>query len=174
MPTSALHLHFGVMKLSTAKRMIREWHSRFPETGGGGSRVCYGATHGGIWYAAAVWTNPTSPKLPQRSWLMLKRFAIAPDRPANTASRMMGWMVRDIASRYPLVQMLVSYSDPASHEGTIYRATGWANDGATHRKGLGWKNRKRDHADNEACRKVVRWLYPMWYGPMTREQSEQA
>lgn len=171
-PTSAHNLRFRKIRLSKAKRLNRVWHSRFPENGGGGSRVCYGAEYDYAWYATAIWTNPTSPKLPQLTWLMLKRFAIAAVRPANTASRMMGWMIRDIRRRFPLVQMLVSYSDPETHEGTIYRSTGWTRDGSTRRGGHMWHNRGRDHTANEPCRSVVRWLYPLWIGPFSREQME--
>src|SRR5690242_2929768 len=88
-PTSALELYFHAIEQSDAARLNRGWHSRFPELGGGGSRVCYAAEHAGRWYAVAIWTNPTSPKLPQTRWLMLKRFAIAPDAPKNSASRML-------------------------------------------------------------------------------------
>lgn len=95
-PTSALDLWFVVVDLSRAKELNRLWHSRFPEVGGGGSRVCYAAEFGGIYYAVAIWTNPSSPKLPQCEWLMLKRWAIADDAPPNTASRMDSWMIRDI------------------------------------------------------------------------------
>lgn len=164
-PTPALScrdLWFSTIDLGRAKTLCRQWHSRFPDVGGGGSRVCHAAEHGMNWYAAAVWTNPSSPKLPQLSWLMLKRFAIAAVRPAYTASRMMGWMIRDIASRLPDVEWLVSYSDPDSHEGTIYQATGWIRDELTRRDGPGWKNRERAFAGNRPCGWVQRWLYPMW------------
>lgn len=167
-PTSSLDLRFSVIDLKLAKPLNRLWHSRFPEYGGGGCRICFAAEHAGIWYAIAIWSNPSSPKLPQISWMMLKRFAIAPDRPDNTASRMMGWMIREIGRRFPEVQMLVSYSDPETHDGSIYRATGWQHDGETKRVGLMWHNRSREHSKNAPPRRVVRWLYPIWIGPMNK------
>lgn len=123
--TSPLQLRFSVIAKDRAKELNRLWHSRFPSFGGGGARVCYGAEFDGLFYAVAMWTNPSSRKLPQRKWLMLKRYAIADDAPKNTASRMEGWMVRDIRKRFQEVTTLVSYSDPDTHDGTIYRACGW-------------------------------------------------
>lgn len=158
---SAKSLRFFKCEHNKAKQLNRLWHSRFPELGGACSRLAYAAEGLGQLYAAAVWTNPSSPKLPQYSWLMLKRFAIADDRPANTASRMMGWMIRDIGRRFPEVEWLVSYHDPDSHVGTIYKATGWIADQETRRAGVMW-HRGREHTANRPCRRVVRWLFPMW------------
>ncbi len=159
-PTSALDLRFDKISLKQARPLNRLWHSRFPEVGGGGSRICYVAEFNGLAYATAIWTNPTAPALPQMEWLMLKRFAIAPDKPKNTASRMMGWMIRDILKRneFDEVETLVSYSDPDSHEGTIYRATGWTRDTETRRTGVMWHSRGRKHTANATCERVVRWL----------------
>lgn len=164
-PTPALSspksLWFSVLDQDRASSLNRGWHSRFPELGGGGSRVCYAAEHGHQWYAVAVWTNPTSPKLPQLAWLLLKRFAVARSAPRYTAGRMMGWMIRDVRGRFPGVETLVSYSDPDTHDGTIYRATGWIKDRETIRRPdrAGWHNRGRQHTANAPCRRVVRWLY---------------
>lgn len=161
-PTPALRckdLLFFSVDRDRAKELNRLWHSRFPELGGGGARACYAAEAGHVLYAVAVWTNPSSPKLPQLEWLMLKRFAIASDRPKNTASRMMGWMIRDVRQKFPAVTTLVSYSDPSTHDGTIYLATGWRRDTETRRAGVRWHNRSREHTANDPCRSVVRWLY---------------
>lgn len=164
-PTSALQLWFSAIEMGRAKELNTLWHSRFPNTGGGGSRVSYVAEFDGLFYAAAIWTNPTSPKLPQLEWLMLKRFAIASDAPKNTASRMMGWMIRDIRMRFPEVRTLVSYSDPDTHEGTIYKACGWDEGETTERKTEGrknWRNRERQRvAINEPCQRVTRWTKAM-------------
>lgn len=72
-----------------------------------------------------------------------------------------GWMVRLIRKRLPEVAMLVSYSDPDTHDGTIYRACGWTEGETTTRKGPGrknWHNRERQRtARNEPCERVTRW-----------------
>jgi hypothetical protein len=159
-PTSALQLWFDGIGFQQAKQLNRLWHSRFPAFGGGGYRLCHSAEFDGLYYAVAIWTNPSSPKLPQLSWLMLKRWAIAADAPLNTGSRMMMWMVRDIRKRLPDVTMLVSYSDPKAHDGAIYKACGW-NEGETTKRTVGskqWHNRERGRRImNPACEWVTRW-----------------
>jgi len=159
-PTSALDLFFSVVERDFAVDLNRLWHSRFPDFGGGGYRLCHAAEHGGLAYAVAIWTNPSSPKLPQQTWLMMKRWAVAPDAPANTGSRMMGWMVRNIRRRLPEVTILVSYSDPDTHDGAIYKASGW-EEGETTTRTIGskqWHNRQRGkRSKNDSCERVTRW-----------------
>jgi hypothetical protein len=126
-PTAALQLWFGGLSLATAMALNRLWHSRLPRID---ARVagweCYVAEFGGLYYAAAIWGLPVARLLPQDgSCLELRRLAIAPDAPKNTASRMLGWMVRDVRRRFPAVNRLVSYQDCEVHAGTIYRASGW-------------------------------------------------
>lgn len=157
-PTPSLRdLHFQTITQREAKHGVLVWHSRTPETGGGGCRVCYGAEFAGQLFAAAIWTNPTSPKLPQREWIQLFRYAISDNAPQHTASRMMGWMIRDLRVRYPDVTTLVSYSDPDTHDGTIYRATGWVEGPTTRRTGKGWGSRDRKHTANATFNRVTRW-----------------
>lgn len=173
-PTSALQLWFGELELRDAKKLNRLWHSRFPGFGGGGSRVCHAAQFDGLFYAVAIWTNPSAAKLPQRTWLMLKRWAIADDAPPNTASRMMMWMVRDIRKRLPEVEMLVSYSDPETHDGAIYRACNW-KEGETTKRTVGskqWHNRERGkRSENKACELVTRWTRRLKGNPDERNDK---
>lgn len=161
-PISALQLRFAHTDLKTAKKLNRLWHSRFPSFGGGGSRAQHTAEFDGLFYAVAIWTNPSAAKLPQRTWLMLKRWAIADDSPPppNTVSRMEMWMVRDIRKQLPEVEMLVSYSDPETHDGAIYKACNW-KEGETTKRTIGskqWHNRERGNvSQNKACEWVTRW-----------------
>lgn len=62
--------------------------------------------------------------------------AISDDAPKNAASRMLGWMARDIRKRFPDVERLISYQDCEVHIGTIYLASGWKH-------AEGYKGRKR-------------------------------
>jgi hypothetical protein len=102
-----------------------KWHSRLPKIGASQFRVCYGAVFDENLYAVASWSNPVARLLPQQTWLELRRMAIVDAAPKNTASRMIGWMVRDIRRRFPEVARLISYQDCNTHTGTIYRASGW-------------------------------------------------
>lgn len=124
-PTSALDLRFTRCSVDTFRRLNLAWHSRLPKIGGSQFRVCYSAEHEGIYYAVAAWSNPVARLLPQLEWLELRRLAISDDSPKNTASRFIGWMVRDIRKRFPAVVRLISYQDCDVHTGTIYRASGW-------------------------------------------------
>lgn len=126
-PTSTLSLWFSEAHLKTAKALNALWHSRLPKFARPTCRVAYTAEceANGLYYAAAIWTNPLARMLPQLEWLELNRLAIAPDAPKNTASRMLAWMARDIRKRLPAVCRLISYQDCDIHTGGIYRAAGW-------------------------------------------------
>jgi len=128
-PTSALQLTVEVVSFKTAKELNRLWHSRLPRIadpgGTGNAGLHYAAEFDGLWYAAAIWTHPVAYKLPQTEWLELRRLAVAPDAPKNTASRMLGVMVRLIRKERPELTRLISYQDTEVHTGTIYKAAGW-------------------------------------------------
>lgn len=130
-PISALQLRIEGIGYRDAKALNRLWHSRLPMIRtptammATGSR-CYGAEFGGLWYAVAIWMNPLARMLPSDgSWLELRRMAVAPDAPPNTASRMLGIMARIIHKECPAVTRLISYQDTAVHTGGIYKAAGW-------------------------------------------------
>jgi hypothetical protein len=161
-PTSTLHLRFYAIAESVFLPLNEAWHSRLPRCGGSHFRVCYGAEHDGLWYAAAAWSNPVARLLPQLEWLELRRFAIAPDAPKNSASRMLGWMRRDILKRFPDVTRLISYQDMDAHVGGIYRAAGWKQaENYKPRAGgwIGWGNRPRKGRTNQAVAPRMRWEY---------------
>jgi hypothetical protein len=129
-PTSALQLHVDEIGRETAVRLNRYWHSVLPEIGGTvsvGRFVYYGASFEGIYYAAAIWTRPVAANILRNgdAALELRRFAIAPDAPKNTASRMLAVMTRLVRRRFPDVVRLLSYQATDVHAGTIYRAAGW-------------------------------------------------
>lgn len=128
-PISALQLRVESIGFADAKSLNRLWHSRLPRMGTGFVRnqpfLCFGAEFGGLWYAAAIWSNPVARNLPQREWLELRRLAVAPDAPRNTASRMLRVMALLVRKARPWVTTLVSYHDTAVHTGGIYRAAGW-------------------------------------------------
>jgi hypothetical protein len=131
-PTSALQLRLCEIALDTARALNQLWHSvlpAFPAPGYFASRrrVCFAAEYDGLWYAVAVWTSPVAAnRLRDASGcLELRRLAIAPDAPCNTASRLLGVMARLIRRKFPEVSRLLSYQAVDVHDGTIYRAAGW-------------------------------------------------
>jgi hypothetical protein len=128
-PTSALSLWIEPIDLERARLLNRLWHSRMPRFGTGCIKnqplPCYAATFAGRIYAVAIWSNPEARKLPQRKWLELRRLAIAPDAPRNSASRMLRIMALIVRRQRPCVERLISYQDTEAHTGAIYAAAGW-------------------------------------------------
>lgn len=130
-PTSALQLWIEPTATGHALALNRYWHSRLPRMGRGSVNIqfpSYVAGFDGRAYAVAIWSNPVARLLPQREWLELRRLAIAPDAPRNTASRMLRIMALLIRRSRPWVTTLVSYQDTEVHTGGIYRAAGWVED----------------------------------------------
>lgn len=159
-PTSALDLRFSTISLDRLIELNHLWHSRLPRLSKSNlvrtvNRASYAAEYDGIYYAVAIWTNPVARLLPQMTCLELRRLAIAPDSPRNTASRMLGWMVRDIKGRFPGIDRLVSYQDTDVHTGGIYKASGWEAESTS--KGDDWvrPNRERQASQTDAAK--VRW-----------------
>jgi hypothetical protein len=128
-PTSPLQLRVEQISFRLARELNREWHSVLPRFGTGFIKLqpflCYGAQWEDRLYAVAIWSNPCARNLPQKTWLELRRFAIAPDAPKYTASWMLGIMRKLIRKAKPQVQRLLSYQALDRHSGTIYRAAGW-------------------------------------------------
>lgn len=128
-PTSALSLHVERIPFEQSRSLNRLWHSRLPRIGDPAQIMrrapCYAAQYEGIIYAIAIWSHPVNRSLPQTEWLELRRLAIAPDAPRNTASRMLAVMARLIRRERPEVSRLISYQDTEVHTGAIYRAAGW-------------------------------------------------
>ena len=167
-PTSPLQ--FEIVEISTlrAQKLNSLWHSRLPIFKTGfllTAKVCYGAIHGGIFYAVAIWGHPNARLLPQKTWLELRRMAIAPEAPKNTASRMLKIMKILIKKKFPYVTTLISYQDTEIHQGTIYKAAGWEQ--ANFHKGGSWyrpnsvnlsNQRPRGRPDlNKAIGAKIRW-----------------
>lgn len=162
-PTSALALKFWKVERDMFVRFNQAWHSRLPRVGASQFRVCYAGECEGVVYVVAAWSNPVARLLPQQTWLELRRMAIADDAPKNTASRMMGWMTRDIRQRFPEVVKLISYQDCAAHKGTMYAASGWkrAENYVSRHRGwkptTAWASRFRAGRTDQAVSPRMRW-----------------
>jgi hypothetical protein len=128
-PTSSLQFRFEEVGRKRAEELNHLWHSVLPvfETFGSRHEVHYVADFRGVFYAVAMWTDPIAAnRLTDGDRLLeLRRMAIAPDAPKNTASRMLGVMRRLIHRKYPDLIRLISYQSCDHHQGTIYKASGW-------------------------------------------------
>ena len=128
-PTSALSIVVKPISFQEAVKYNEQWHSRLPLLKTGFIKNMPFPSFAGYLndecVAVAIWSNPVSAALPQHEWLELRRFAISPNAPKNTASRMLSVMVRLLKRSRPKVVKFISYQDMEVHTGAIYKAAGW-------------------------------------------------
>jgi len=154
-PTSALQFNFQRINRDTFMPLNELWHSRLPECKNAFDGWFYGAKFDSQWWAVAWWSRPVARAYNGKGFAELRRFAIKDGSPQNTASRMLGWMVRDIKKNMPNVVRLISYQDAEVHKGTIYKASGWFVDGERKNIGVGWKT--RPNRKNQSQADKIRW-----------------
>lgn len=172
-PISTLHspkqLIFGLCSKPFAVELVRQWHSRLPETQAGPWEFAFVAEHCGVAYGVALWNTPSGRCVPQQ-WLELRRMALSPDAPKNTASCFLAWMVRFFLSHHAHRERCISYQDTAVHRGTMYKACGW-HIGATSKARIRDRSKLRNGTSRlyrsnlngvsvDASPKV-RWEYPL-------------
>lgn len=164
-PMSPLQFEINETHYKTAKDLNKLWHSRLPifETGAAPRfKANYAAIYKNIYFAVAIWGMPISPALPHHIWLELKRMAISPEAPKNTATRMIKIMTALIKKKLPEIVKLISYQDTESHFGTIYKASNWKI-GAYHKGGKNINyNMKRNLQTDDNLNKTgmapkIRW-----------------
>jgi hypothetical protein len=158
-PTSALQMRVERIDYQTAKTINGKWHSRLPRIGDpdavGKAMTCFAATYENNIYAIAIWSHPVSRSLPQTEWLELRRMAINDTAPKNTASWMIGVMVRLLRRLRPELTTLISYQDKGVHTGTIYKAAGWKPTAV--KKYTTWSNSTRVRPKCQAPSDKQRW-----------------
>lgn len=160
-PASTLQIIFEQCPRKHAAALNREWHSRLPEIQWRSIKYAFHGRYGDLSYAVALWSHPVTNMLPVK-WLELRRLAIAPDAPKNTASAFIGWMVRWLRKNHPAHERLISYQDTVVHAGTIYKAAGWECTGSHHQGGAcGWNNNVRHRSEDNGIDPLkalkVRW-----------------
>jgi len=161
-PTSAHHLRFSRTDIRRAVRINRQLHSRLPElTNWQGCRA-FAAECANVVYAVAIWGQPVARMLNGRGWIELRRMAIAADAPKNTATRMIGWMLRELKKEACWTRA-ISYQDTAVHTGTIYRASGWTVGNRS--EGGEWSRPSRGRDAVQTSSEKVRWEYPLTSSP---------
>lgn len=139
----------------------RRWHRTLPQIGAINTmRVCYGAfvRDGGRLVAVAAWSNPVARELDQRKILELRRFAIGPDAPKDSASWMMARMIKGIRKKFQDVAKAISYSDEDEHLGTIYKASNWIAV-VLPRSGGAWNNRGDGKRKAVRLKNKIRWEF---------------
>lgn len=152
-PTSALQLRVSKIPTKLACQLNALWHSRLPIISfnnviGTGMNCSFAAECGNKYYAVAIYSAPISRHLNDRKTLELRRLAIAPNAPKNTASRMLAITRRLLRKRMPHIRKLISYQDTEVHKGTIYKADGWTP--TIVNTGGEWKDCKRGYKNNKS------------------------
>lgn len=159
-PTSPLQFHIGRITYKVADSLVSTWHSTLPKVPKPETHFpCYGAEFEGRYFAAAMWGQPIAANRLKDGFkrLELRRFAIAPDAPKNTASRMIAIMVTMIKKEFPACIGLLSYQDVAAHTGCIYKASGWKNCAIS--KNTSWLRVDRKSTDEfvQSSAAKIRW-----------------
>jgi hypothetical protein len=155
-------LRFGFITMRLAIALNEKWHSRLPAFTSPPERcLAMGAEYEGIYYASAIWSPPLARMLNHQGIYELRRLAIAPDAPKQTASRMLRVMRLLIQRRKPDLKRLISYQDTGVHTGTIYKAAGWKE--ARTDRGGEWARPQigRHNRPVQAATPKVRWEYEL-------------
>ena len=164
-PTSPLQFKIVEVNPFTASEYNMKWHSRLPRIHPSNIvrnkyYVCYGASFKDRCYAIAIWSSPVARALATvgntEEIIELRRMAIAPNAPKNTASRMISIMIKLIHKKFPKVIRFISYQDTEVHKGTIYKASGW--EPIHHTVGASWCRSRKRNKDQSTADKI-RWEY---------------
>lgn len=165
-PESPKLLDFKVIRAQTACSLNEQWHSRLPIIDWSNvvrntHYVCYAAEFQSEYYAAAIWSSPVAQNRFKngKQILELRRLAISPEAPRNTATRMLSWMRKDIYKRFQDIALLVSYQDTEVHLGTIYKADNWVS--AAESEGIAWNTDKRKRNEEQSLAPKIRWEYKL-------------
>ena len=133
-PTPASPKEFSIREIGAvnACKLNAMWHSRFPIIDWSNVvrnryYICYILEAHGVAYGVAIWSSPIAANRMKdgQSLLELRRLALSPECPKNTATWMLARMQEDIQTRFPDVIRLISYQDTEVHHGTIYKAANW-------------------------------------------------
>lgn len=151
---------FKKISVKEACRLNGMWHSRLPvivESNiiRNAHYACYGAFYSGECFGVAILSSPVSPTFNGLPVIELRRLAIPENAPKNTASWMLGKIVKAIKLDIPEIEKIISYQDTEVHTGTIYKAANWIPISKT--KFADWNHgtRKRNTAQSKADK--IRW-----------------
>jgi len=163
-PTSPLHFNIKEIGVQAACDLNAKWHSRLPKVVAGNiyrnrHYVCYAAEYEGNYWAVGIWSSPVAANRFKNgnNILELRRLAISPEAPFNTATRMLKVMRLDISKRFSNVSRLISYQDTEVHQGTIYKAAGWTSTATS--DGISWSVTGRKRNEDQTTAKKVRWEF---------------
>lgn len=161
-PTSAHQLWIEEIDWKKAIELNQLWHSRLPEYRVGcrpiqHCRYCFGAIHKNTIYAISIWSHPNNRFLDNKDTLELRRMAISPNAPKNTASFMISKMVK-IINKNEGYTRFISYQDTEVHRGIIYKASGWNSVSENSAMDYSFGG-SRKRPKNQSLANKIRWEY---------------
>jgi hypothetical protein len=163
-PTSPKQFTYQVIRAQTACSLNQKWHSRLPTIDWSNvvrntHYVCFAAKYEGEFYAVAIWSSPVAQNRFKhgKQILELRRMAISPEAPRNTATQMLSFMRKHIKNSMTDIALLVSYQDTEVHFGTIYKADNWTATSVT--EGTSWTTEQRKRNKDQTLADKVRWEY---------------
>jgi hypothetical protein len=165
-PTSPKQFNFSVVTAKTACALNNQWHSRLPIIDWSNvvrntHYICFAASYEGEYYATAIWSSPVAQNRFKhgKQMLELRRMAISNECPKNTATRMLSFMRKYIATFMPDIALLISYQDTEVHFGTIYKADNWQ--AVSESQGLAWTTKNRSRNKEQSLAVKIRWEFPI-------------
>lgn len=177
-PSSALDLVVERLDMATAVAVNGLWHSRLPrfEPFQERSLMAFGALFEGGVFAVAIWSRPIAANRLTDGDRMreLRRLAIGPQAPRNTATRMISLMAKYIKHHHPEVCWLISYQDTEVHTGTIYRAAGWSPVAVSELTDWTVHSSRPGSADIQTTADKIRWEKQIRRRPRTERESISA
>lgn len=158
-PTSTLQLKVQKCGWHLFEKLTALWHQRLPKAGAYYTNGMFFVVEcNNLYYATAGWSEPVAISFNGKHCFELRRMAIAPDAPKNTASRVLAIMVRMIRKARPDVEQLISYQDTEVHAGTIYKAQGWKATRTSEANEQNWvKTHPRASSRLQSAAPKVRW-----------------
>jgi hypothetical protein len=163
-PASPKEFELKVIRAQTACNLNGIWHSRLPIIDWSNvvrntHYVCFGASYMDEFYAAGIWSSPVAQNRFKngKQILELRRLAISPEAPFNTATWMLARMRKHIANNMTDIALLISYQDTEVHLGTIYKADNWLN--VAESPGMEWNTDSRKRNEEQSTAVKVRWEY---------------
>lgn len=146
----------------TESREVREWIKarHYTKAAPPGYAVALEfVAQGGARIGAMLLGRPASRELDGHEWLELTRMFFVDEAGKNTESHALSMMRRFVRVWFPTIKGLLAYSDPSvGHEGTVYRADGWARFGKTRNSRAGWRNRPGRRAEPGPPARKHRWV----------------
>ena len=161
-PSTPKLFSFPVIRAQTACLLNEQWHSRLPVIDWSNvvrntHYICFAAEYEGEYYASGIWSSPVAQNRFKygKQILELRRLAISPEAPRNTATRMLGQMRRHIGTAMPDIALLISYQDTEVHSGTIYKADNWIAQQES--PGVSWTTGNRVRNPDQTTAVKIRW-----------------